>query len=195
MSAEACRATLEGAEPFRRAPTLDETHPGCACEAWSLAQENDHRVADDELIARVLTAPTDYDEETGTILTTKLCDIWSIGLSTIRQGASDDEILATFNQLTVEAKSVRTLAGAIVVQASELRTYDPEGRWFGVYATDDRNKAHHVDVLGTTPTGSKSAIERAKSSRRHALVRDWSDRVILSGEPGELLTLLRQAGI
>ncbi len=195
MTAQACREVLENAAHRERAPALDAAHPHCVCEAWSLSLANDNRFEGGELVARILTAPGDYDEESQTVLTARLCDLYSCGLSVIRAGASDEEILDTINQLTIEANGDRTLLGAVVVSVEEIRQFDAADRWFGVYATDDRGKSYHGDVMGVSPVGSKSAIGRAKSRRRHLLAASWNDKVLFSDIPLDLLAQLRTAGI
>lgn len=195
MSAAACRATLDEApSPYLRADALDTAFPVCACEKWSLADAHPLPVADDELIARILTSPEGYDETENTIVTKKLSDIYSIGMSVIRQGASDDEILGTISDLTEKAADESSLIGAVLLEAKELRAYLDEERWFGVYATDDRKKLHHGDVFGTFPQGSKSQRLKITGRRRYRLRDDLVGKIIFDSEPASLLAQMRQRG-
>ncbi|WP_158014124.1 hypothetical protein [Sphingomonas sanxanigenens] len=147
-------------------------------------------------MARILTSPDSYNEETSTILAGKLTHIYSMGLSMIRQGASDAEILQTIDDLTSTEVETRVLVGAIVVSVETLRAYiEDDQKWFGVYATDDRGKLHHIDMLGTIPAGTRSAIKKAQSKRRNKLAEDMIPLVVFSEDPNELLSKLRDAGI
>lgn len=197
MTAGGCREALVSASTIDRARSLDEAYPACACEQWSLAEEHPDPVADGEIIARVLTSPDGYDEDQQTILTAKLTDIYSVGLSVIRQSASDCEIRDTVNTLLSGGHEQRRLVGAVVVPAITFREFrESEGeRWFGVYATDAEQNTHHGDVLGTFPDASKSQVKKITSSRRYRLAENLSDKIVFADDPEDLLLKLREAGI
>lgn len=190
MSAEQCRAVIVDCPVVERAPRLDDAFPACACEPWALTEVGGPGVANGELVARILTSPDQYDEATSTILTQKLTHLYSLGLSVIRQGASDAEILGTIEELMTKAVEPRNLVGAVIIGVQSLRDYvDGDVRWFGVYATDDRGKVHHVDVLGTKANGN------TQKKRRYRLANDMLQLVVFENEPAELLKKLRSAGI
>lgn len=196
MSAEACRAALDGADILERAGQLDAAFPQCACEPWSLTADGGCGVQNEELVARVLVAPDDYDETASTILTSRLTALYSMGLSVIRQGASDDEVLGTIDELMTKGSERRTLVGAVVMGAEKIRSYaNDDSRWFGVYATDDRGKERHADIFGTTPLGSNSSAKRTKSQRRNRLAADMLPLILFEADPPQLLSKLRLAGI
>ncbi len=192
MSAEACRATFEGAETLKRAESLDAAFPQCTCEPWSLTSSGGPGLQDDELVARILTSPDAYEEDTSTILTSKLTQIYAMGMSVVRQGASDAEIASTVQDLLSNASEVRKLIGAVVIGVSALRAYandDDAARWFGVYATDDRGKTHHVDVLGT------KVGKGAQSRRRNRLAADMTPLLVRADNVIDLIANLRASGI
>lgn len=197
MTAAGCRAAFNAAPVIDRAGQLDAAFPKCACEPWSLQNVGGNGVASNELVARVFTSPGGYNEDEG-ILTGKLTQLYAMGLSVIRQGASDAEIEATIDELTTANPSdVQTLVGAVVINVQSLRDYaNDDERWFGVYATDDGSKLHHVDILGTTPQGaSNNAQRRASRDRRYKLAADMAPLMIHATEKAALLQALRDAGI
>ena len=192
MSAHECRATLEEAPLYERALRLDEAFPNCACETWALTAVDTPHMADIERFARVLTAPDAYEEATSTILTGKLTQIYSMGMSIIRQGASDSEIIDTINSLLTGGNEPRHLVGAIVASVTFIRSFandETASRWFGIYATDDRGKRHHGDVLGTTVSKSQ------QQKRRHKLASDMRAFIVEAVDTTELILRLRNAGI
>lgn len=192
MSGEACRVALEAAPINQRAEHLDKAFPQCACEPWSLTEVGGDGIASDELIARVLTSPDAYDETTSTLLTSKLTQLYAMGMSTIRQGCSDAEIKHTVTTLVDGAAEPRKLIGAIVLPAQKFRDYandDDAARWFGVYATDDSGKLHHADVFGT------KASKGQQQKRRYRLAEEVQPFLVKAADPDELLTKLREAGI
>jgi hypothetical protein len=162
MNAEACRATFEAEPDSERAPRLDAIFPQCICEQWSLTAAGGDAVDDAEMVARILTSPNAYNLDAACIITERLTVLYSAGLSVLRQGASDEEIIGTIETLLAGGAEPKTLVGAVVMRAGKFRSYaSNDNRWFGVYATDDEGKLHHVDVLGTTPVAeSKGAVKR-----------------------------------
>ena len=192
MSAEACAAALANADVPKRAEALDAAFPGCACEPWALTALGGDGVANHELIARVLTSPDSYDEPTETIMTQKLTQIYAMGMSVIRQGASNEEIVSTAEDLLTSAAEQRKLIGAIIMTAAQLRAYVNEAdlaRWFGVYATDDRGKAHHGDIFGTKVSKGQ------QQKRRYKLAVDMLPLIVKAETPERLVAALREAGI
>lgn len=196
MTAEACRATFESEPDNERAARLDSVFPRCACEVWSLTEAGGDGVDDGEVVVRILTSPNAYNLDTATIITERLTVLYSAGLSVIRQGASNDEIIKTIETLLIGGAEQKSLVGAIVMQAAKFRSYaNDDDRWFGVYATDDCGKAHHVDVLGTTPIAeSKGAVSREKKARRYKLALDMQPYVVFDSEPERLIEKLRGMG-
>lgn len=191
MSATQCAAAFNAAPVSERAAKLDEAFPNCACESWALTEAGGSGIGDHELIARVLTAPNDVDEETETIVTAKLTQMYAMGMSVIRQGASSDEIANTAQFLIDNNAGPVSLYGAAVISASQLRSYVTEedmGRWFGVYATDDRGKTHHGDIFGT------KASKGQQQKRRHRLASDMALLIVRADTPEKLVTALRQRG-
>lgn len=192
MSAGNCRAVLEAAPLYERASRLDAAFPNCACETWALTNSNGSGISDEQLVARILTSPDSYNESTSTILTGKLTQVYSIGMSVIRQGASDEEIRKTIEDLTTGGSEQKRLIGAVVASAAMFRSYVTEEtgfKWFGLYATDDRGKLNHGDVLGTTTTSKQ------QQKRRYRLATDMQNHVLVSTECEELICKLREAGM
>lgn len=192
MLSHQCRAVLEGAPVVKRASTLDEAFPNCSCEPWSLTETNGQGIPNHEIVARVLTSPDDYNESTATIITSRLTQIYAMGMSLIRQGATDQEIRDTVVELLNGGAEERRLVGAIVTDAKLYRSFtnnDDQARWFGVYATDSMGKQRHGDVLGLTVS------KTAQSKRRHKLAAELKPFIVPATEIEELLPLLREAGI
>jgi hypothetical protein len=193
MQLECHQAWVESSE-FDKACGLDRAHPNCSCEAHSLRSQGGDGVANTEILARVFTDPASYNQSTSTIVSAKITSVHSAGLSTIRQGASDQEISDTINTL-LSSGEAQSLVGAAVFETSAIREFGDLDRWFGVYATDDDNKEHHVDVLGTCPTGSNKEIKNLKSARRSELRKMLEECIVFSSDPAELIAELRTRGI
>lgn len=195
MSLESCYPTWKGAPPFGKAQILDAAHPHCCCEEVALMPNGGVGVSNTERIARILTSDGD-ENNPDSILRSTLSSVYSCGLSTVRQGATDQEILETINLLTDAKNPVKFLVGASLLNVSEARAFNAGNRWFGIYATEDELKTHHADILGTAPPApSNSALRREQSHRRNALRLAMLPNIILSSDPGELIKLLRSHGI
>lgn len=194
MQGECHRAWADSGERDK-ACGLDHAHPNCICETHSLRAQGGYGISDSEILARVLTTPGSYDESTSTIVSGKLTSVYGAGLSTIRQGASDEEITDTINTLLSGGAETQSLVGAAVFETSTIRALADPDRWFGVYATDDGSKEHHADVLGTCSAVSKSQFNKLKSPRRNELRKMLEERIIFKSDPAELLAELRARGI
>lgn len=194
MQVECHRAWADAGE-HDKACGLDGKHPNCACEMHSLRSRGGEGVADEEILARVFTDPASFNQSTSTIVSGKITSVYSAGLSTIRQGASDQEITDTINTLLNGGQEEQSLIGAAVFQTSAIRALEDQDRWFGVYATDDGLKEHHVDLLGTCQAASKSQLRKLQSTRRNELRKILEQSLIFKSDPKELLAELRSRGI
>lgn len=194
MQVECYRAWADAGE-HDKACGLDHAHPNCLCEIHSLRSSGGEGVADNEILARVFTDPASYNQSTSAIVSGKITSVHGAGLSTIRQGASDQEISDTINALLSGVQEAQSLVGAAVFETSVIRKFSDLERWFSVYATDDGNKEHHVDVLGTCPIGSKNKVKNLKSARRNELRKMLEESLIFESDPSELLAELRTRGI
>lgn len=194
MQVECHRAWADSGE-HDKACGLDLAHPNCVCELNSLRSKGGGGVVGSEILARVFTDPASYNQSTSTIVSGKITSVHGAGLSTIREGASDQEISDTINALLNGGQEVQSLIGAAVFETSAIRKFcDPE-RWFGVYATDDGNKTHHVDVLGTCPRVSQSQGNKLKSARRNELRKLLEASLIRESDIEGLIAALRNHGI
>lgn len=195
MNAGACYPTWRDAELRERAEILDAHFPNCFCECAPLCSNDNSAVNSDELIARILTTPFSYDISAGQLVSQRLTALYSSGVSFVRQGASDDEIRHTINQLLTNNQDPQQLFGAVLCEASEIRSFCGEERWFGVYATEDGDKTHHVDLLGTTPVAeSKTKVRIAKDTRRYALCGLLGEKLLRADTPEALIDALRAVG-
>lgn len=193
MTAEGCRACWHSASHNDKASALDAAFPSCACEPWSFVGDGFAGIDNNEVIARVVTTPGMYSE--GELLTSKLTAIDSSGLSIIRQGASDEEILSTINQLVNEAAEPQTLHGAVVFRVADVREIGAPTRHFGIYHTPDADKVAHGDILATRPPGSNSAVKKEQRTRRYALRDFMLGQIVQESDAGRLLAALRLRGI
>ena len=145
----------------------------------------------------MLTTPGDYDDTIQDLVSGKLTNCYSRGLSIIRTGASDDEILETISVL-LAAEDAKGLVGAVVLPASVIR--DIGGRQhhhFCVYDTDTPNGAqYHADIVGTfDPQASNSAWKKTQPKRRYALRDEMRKYIVEATTPTDLLAELRRSGI
>lgn len=195
MSAQACRAAWLTNAERPSANDLDAAFPNGACELFSLSEPERSCIAPRELVARVLTSPRDYDATIGEILTAKLTDCYRSGLSVIRQGASDDDILGTIGAL-LAAEGNDGLVGAVVLPAERIREIGEEAKHFCLYDTDSPVNTNHGDVVGTFSRDlSRSAWDKEMSRRRRALRDVLAENIVHAVQPPDLLAALRQSGI
>lgn len=128
-------------------------------------------------------------------MTKKLTSTYFKGLSVIRQGASDAEIIATVQKL-MSAPEAGSLYGAIVVTATTVRSCGSPAKHFCVYDTDAPEAVSHGDIVGTFDQSlSKNAWGKEQGRRRYALRDALLPFVVEASTPGELLIALRTAGI
>ncbi len=189
-----CYQAWANADENDKACGLNHAHPNCVCEAHSLRSDGGAGVAGHEVLARVFTDPASYNSSTSTIVSGKITSVYGPGLSTIRQGASDQEISDTINTL-LNGGETQSLVGAAVFEASVIRKLSDSDRWFGVYSTDDGDKEHHVDILGTCPSVSKSQFKKLQSVRRNELRKILEAALIREADPANLIAALRTRGI
>jgi hypothetical protein len=190
-----CHQAWAASGEFDKACGLDLAHPNCICEVHSLRSQGGDGVANAEILARVFTDPASYNQSTSTIVSAKITSVYGAGLSTIRQGASDQEITDTINALLSGGVEAQSLVGAAVFETSTIRAFSNPDRWFGVYATDDGDKEHHVDVLGICPAVSKNQFKNLQSARRNELRKMLENSLIRASDPTELIAELRTRGI
>lgn len=150
-------------------------------------------ILDDEPIARVLTSPGMFTNEE--ILTQRLTAASAGGVSIIRAGASDGEILATIQNLLENQAVPQTLIGAVVIGASAIRSLGDPERWFGVYHTDAPAKFHHGDILATVPEGSGNQKKKLSSERRYLLRDVMKESIVYADTAPALLAALRAHGL
>lgn len=154
---------------------------------------------DGERLARIITTPAEYNAEQKVLERAKLTQIHTRGLSLIRSGAPDDEILATIAMLT-SAEDKQELVGAVVIPAETIRGCGQPEKHFAVYDTDGTAGGlpltKHADLAGTFMAGlSTSAWKTEVSRRRKALVELMQANLLRAAEPQELLAQLRANGI
>jgi len=196
MTRESCRCVWTAPPDNSRAERLDVAHPHCACECHSLCEDGHGPVADEDVLARILTSPDGYDIDAREIVTGKLTQVYSCGLSVVRRGASDNEILETIHRLVNGQHEPQELFGAAIFAADQIRGMGDGTRWFGVYATDDEAKKHHGDIAGTTPkAASKKAVKNEKTRRRYQLRDRITPQLITAANDQDLLRQLRESGI
>lgn len=188
---EDCIEIWRGAEHHQRVDALDRAHPDCGCEQHSLAGPPRTAVANDDLVARIVIAPEDWNE-TRTYLGVRLIQAYRNGFSLIRQGASEDEIVRAANNL-LDGEDNPTLVGVSVVPASSIRELGVH--WFCVYDTEQGDYQHHAEIAGTADrTWSNSQAEKQKGVRRKALRQLLNDNIIEADTVEDLVIKLRAVG-
>lgn len=198
MAGLSCCDVWHFSEVRARARLLDEFYPECQCEPYPLQAFGGDAVSSNDLLARIITSPAHYDLTGSELLTAKLTSLYAVGLSVIRSGATDDEILETIDMMLGGQAEGQSLVGAVIIDAKSIRDMvsDTGDRCFGVYATDAGAKTHHADITGAFPrTGSNSAKKNEQSARRYKLRDVMADRIVRAETPDELLSALRASGI
>lgn len=198
MSGLSCCDVWHFSDVRARARALDEYYPQCQCERFSLQAGGGEAINQSDKLARIVTSPADYNLTDDELLTARLTSVFAVGLSVIRSGASDDEILSTIDSMLARQADGQSLIGAVVVDAKSIRDLgSPAGdQWFGVYATDAGTKAHHADITGTFPRlPSKSKSKAEQDNRRYRLRDLMASFLVRADTPLKLLAALRTAGI
>lgn len=192
-----CRLAWTNGAGKTPADSIDLVHPQGTCESYSLADPARTHVPDSELVARVITAPDGFDNDE--ILTSKLTSIYAKGLSCIRTGAPDAEILAVISAL-LAGDGAQSLIGAAVLPAAEIRACGSPAKHFCVYDTDadlaGAQLSKHADVTGTYERSMSGAAWKGEQRRRRgALKAIFSARLVFANDPDQLLVELRRLGI
>jgi hypothetical protein len=173
---------------------LDERYADCGCERWSLRGLLYRPVRGDELVVRIVTSPDGFDQDTGELLTQKLSSVYSRGLSMVREGASEAEIRATIDELTINAGVERQLVGAVIIRVDQIRLLDSPPRCFCVYDTHAPEKTHHADLLGTFPRHvSNNQSRRIRDERRYHLCALFRDHLAQASTPDEVVVAVQYA--
>jgi hypothetical protein len=157
-----CRRAEKTATGDDRCVTINKHCENQTCEKISLGRHGSPGPVDDnEKLYRVLIAPVDTGMTAEQIVLTAITHSQTIGMSVLRDRASDDE----FRRI-VDARASQ--AGRTFVAVSELdcgtirsfkSTKDELGRWTGdrhfiVLDTDMNKLPHHADVFNTIPRKS-----------------------------------------
>lgn len=193
MSAAACREAWVNPGDIPPAQSIDAQFPLGACEIYSLSVPERSPIHDDEIVARVLTAPGDWAHDE--LVTQKLTNLYFKGLSVIRAGASDSEILATIQTL-MSAKGVESLVGAVVLTAGSVRQSGTPNKYFSLYDTDAPNAVAHGDIVGTFDASlSRNQWTKESARRRYALRDQMVQQIVTADTPTALLVKLRELGI
>lgn len=192
-----CFAAFDLEPHNKRAERLDSgSLKDCACEVFALTAAGGDGLSNETVLARVLTYPRGVDATTGELVAKRLLGIHMSGLSVVRTGASDAEIIETVRTLVGDQAETQTLVGAAIFTAGEIRKFDENGRWFGVYATDVPNNLHHADILGTMPAGqSKTKTRDEMKVRQRALSQLLKGNLVKSDDETDLIKKLRELGV
>lgn len=152
-------------------------------------------MADEDKVARIITEPRDYDIDLRLLLTARLTSVYFNGLSIIRQGASDEDIIRVISR-QLSGEGVVGLFGAAILNARDIRNCGQPAKHFCIYDTDAPGLESHADVTGTfDATLSRSAWKKAESTRRAALRDILGEHLVRATTPEALLSALRNAGI
>jgi hypothetical protein len=84
-----CRRTFaDNEDNTKLADHLEDKHPGCECEQFSVGEGSPGTVQDSEFLHRIIVSPRDYDPETGKILQAPFEKVFRNGLSVCRDCAT-----------------------------------------------------------------------------------------------------------
>ncbi len=88
-----CRKLFGGNEDSDKlAPLLEELHPQCLCEKFSVGQNSPGPVKDAELLHRIIVSPRDYDPVQGKISARPFEKVFTNGLSVWRAIGHDNDV-------------------------------------------------------------------------------------------------------
>jgi hypothetical protein len=141
------------------------------CEKISLGRYGSPgRVSNAEKLYRILSAPIDISMSAEQIALTAITHTQSIGMSVLRDRATDEEFHNIITGRTREAG--RTFVGVVEFSCGEVRRLrsanvqegrEPGDQHFIVVDTDLRNLPHHADVFNTVPRQSADGKPTPKS--------------------------------
>ena len=173
MTCEACQEAFRH-EPYteRAAKVHAATNECCGCEKYKAWEHSPGRILDNEILHLLITDPTNLLN--GVELDPTLAmQIDRGGLSTLREGASNNEFLLTIQALrarSAEKGDQRFFHGVLTFEAGTVRKIDG-GRFLCIYDTGMADKPHHADLMAPPVSGaSKSERKRAEMARYKSLI-------------------------
>jgi len=175
-----CRATfaaLGSESTIQHALRLDEQEPLCRCQGVSVSEHSPGRVEDAETLIRILVAPQHIDRKTGLPRAAALTHAETIGLSVLRDRATNNEILSLATRLVQNARSNQAnpdkakkvgVFGVLRMACNAVRAF----RWemevkpsYCVYDTALEQWRSHADAFQRVA----GALDGVPDARRNAL--------------------------
>lgn len=160
MSCEQCRATFVALETSDealppRADRLDEAEPECRCEAFSVSEHSPGSVLNEEVLVRILVAPQHMHKKKIQPTAASLSDSERKGLSVIRNGYIEDDIIrAVAEGLVNRARNSNNdkagVFGVLLIECSTVRQFvrfEESKRCYCVYDTAEKNNHGHAEIF------------------------------------------------
>lgn len=134
---EKCKNTLDGLSgDGKHATRVDNAHPSCACENYSVGETSPGKIEPNEYIYRMVISPGDIDDD-GQLLLVALRDVKADGLSVFRDCASDQDIVDLVSDRLSRHpdKPTKIVQALLRAEVSQIRALQNEelGRLFCVY--------------------------------------------------------------
>lgn len=159
-----CRDALDGAGSVDRADLLWPIEGGTFfCESCA-HPDSPGVVEDDEILNFVVFDPQQVFSD-GTLQPFALMQVDRMGLSLLRQGATDEEFRLTVFEMNPDPSVNKKLHGVVEFLASALR-YDGSARLVGIYDTPLPKKRHHADMVAPRWPGAMSNNARKTLNKR-----------------------------
>lgn len=163
-SCRLCREAFADATEERANRVRSTSLSDCQCEKYSSSRGSIGRVADHEKLVLVLSDPNSL-LPTGLIHPGAVNQAFVSGLSTLRDGAADDEFELTIHELKESSRlkgRERYFHGVKHFAADAVRFGAENSRFMCVYDTPLPGKPHHVDIMAPSLELSNKEIERRK---------------------------------
>jgi hypothetical protein len=157
------------------------------CEAVRVGQNGSPGpVSSTELLHSVLVAPGDYEKES--ITYTLISHTEKKGMSVMREGASNEEILSILNaRISAPHRYLHGIASfacsnirdIVAIEDDALRAVSE--RLFSVLDTDMPNLPHHADIFATVPSKGEPKFDRAEFKKvRQQMLTVMSQNIVVA---------------
>jgi hypothetical protein len=161
-----CRLAAYFQPSFERAQRLHDAGGGrFLCERYQLGRDSPGPIRDGEFLNLIISDPQTYDSRSGKILPVLVKQVDRAGVSTLRDGATNEEFeitLALLKQRSASKGEERYFHGVFRFPADAVRR-DGMVRWLGAYDTSTADRPHHADISGPTlPTRKEQEVRRKK---------------------------------
>lgn len=176
-----CKELLKGeSSDGEQANRVEQAHPHCACEGYSVGQGSPGPLSSNEIVYRLVVSPGDIDPNTGKLLLEALRDVKNDGLSMIRSLATDEdvEVLVTERLTTKAGGKIKTVEAILQISVGELQQLSM-GDWGRLFCVYDETVPRKDPNLTRVPTHATllQRVPPPKTEGRKGAMKDHQKKL------------------